>query len=274
MEFFKFFNDTRKKYNIDIGNMSYIISKVLDIPSNLIFNLDKIDNEDIEKVYKICELFCSGMPLNKIFCEQNFYGFDFFIDNNVLAPRPETEILVETAIKYIMNKNCNILDICCGSGCIGLSIKKICPQIKMTLSDISQFAINTTKKNAQNLNVDVEILQSDMFNDLPKQKFDYILSNPPYIKNGDKNISKEVLLYDPHIALFGGDDGLKFYKIIFENTKDYLVDDGKIIIEIGYDILQGVLYLAKIHNLGIEKIIKDYSGIDRIIVLTKGKVLC
>ncbi|MBQ7307045.1 MAG: peptide chain release factor N(5)-glutamine methyltransferase, partial [Clostridia bacterium] len=247
------------------------VYKVLNINKNDVIKLDTLLDKDIDSITKILTEYKNGKPLNKIFCEQNFYGFDFFINENVLAPRQDTEILVENAINLIKsnNKIVNVLDLCTGSGCIGITVKKLCDNANVLLSDISNDALNVAKINSEKLNVNVNFCNSDLFNNIPKQKFDFILSNPPYIKNSDINsLDLEVLLYDPHIALFGGDDGLTFYRKILQNANEFLNDDGFILFEIGYDICFQVTNLAKKYGFSV-KPIKDYSGIDRVLLLKK-----
>ena len=172
-------------------------------------------------------------------------------------------------MEKIENKHLKILDLCCGSGIIGLTIKKYAPNCEVFLSDISEKALEVCRKNAKLLNLDVTILQSDMFNTLPKEKFDIIVSNPPYIKETDKNIlSKSVLNYDPEIALFGGNDGLKFYEIIKNNMMQFSNENTTLFLEIGYDISTEVQNLFKNHKL---KVIKDYSNIDRVLIIENFK---
>lgn len=270
MEFKEFFINAEKKYKISYFDLAYVIEKVLKLDRLGQLKKENISIEEIDKVTKILEIYKNGKPLNKIFEEQNFYGMNFYINENVLAPRSETEILVEKAIDIILGENkLKVLDICTGSGCIGLTIKANCPNAIVTMSDISKEALEVAEFNKKKFSLDVEIIESDLFNDISKQKFDLIVSNPPYIKNDDKeNISKEVLLYDPSIALFGGDDGLKYYREILENSKDYLKSDGIIIFEIGYDISKESVILAQSYGYEVE-VVKDYNKIDRILILRR-----
>lgn len=271
MKFNEFFNFVKINYNISYFDFVYVVCKTLNIDKNDVIKLDIFSCQDIQNITKILDEYKNGKPLNKIFNEQNFFGFDFFVNENVLAPRQDTEILVENAINLIKssNKVVNVLDLCTGSGCIGITVKKLCDNANVLLSDISIDALNVAKINAQNLNVNVSFCHSDLFFNIPKQKFDFILSNPPYIKNGDINsLDLEVLLYDPHIALFGGDDGLTFYDKILQNANEFLTDDGIILFEIGYDICIQVINLAKKYGFS-SKSIKDYSGFDRVLLLKK-----
>ena len=242
--------------------------------------LKEFSNKDINKINKIIKIRLMGKPLNKIFKSCYFYKDKFYINNKVLAPRQETEILVEHAIKIInnLNKNCaQVLDLCCGSGIIGLSVAKYSTNnCFVTLLDISKSALRVCKKNVKNLNLlnKTKLIKSNLLEGLKhKEKFDIILSNPPYIKTADiNNLSIGVKKYDPKLALDGGEDGLKFYKNICENCKKFLTENGTIIVEIGFN--QG-LYVENLFNKnGFKtKLVKDYSNNDRVIIAkNKGKL--
>ena len=215
-----------------------------------------------------------GCPIQKLFKRAYFFDYTFFINNNVLCPRPETEILVEECINYINklsaaeeyehDKIVKVLDLCTGSGCIAITIKnKTSSQV--FASDISNKAIKVAKKNAGNLNADVCFIKSDMFKNIA-ERFDVIVSNPPYIPSDDcDNLNIEVKKYDPKLALDGGEDGLSFYRIIACESKNYLNKNGKIFLEVG-------IYEAEsVKNLLVENgfdcyIKKDYNNIERIVV--------
>ena len=270
MNFNEFFKNTKLNYNISYFDFCYVVSKILDIDKNDIIKLDTINSLDAQKIINVLDEYKNGKPLNKIFCEKNFFGLDFFINENFLSPRCDTEILVEKAIELINDKPSKVLDLCCGSGCIGITVKKFCKNAYVLLSDISLKALEVSKINDKKFETQVDFCHSDLFNSIPKQKFDFILSNPPYIKNTDKDkLDKEVLLYDPHIALFGGDDGLYFYNEILKNADKFLVENGRILFEIGYDICNDVINLAKKYGY-VSTIFKDYSGINRVLMLCKG----
>lgn len=160
----------------------------------------------------------------------------------------------------------NILDMCCGSGCVGLAIKKILKDATdVTLADLSSDALKVARKNAQNESV--KIIKTDMFQDLKKdEKFDIIVCNPPYISKDEyENLSSSVKDYDPKMALVGGVDGLKFYRILASDSKNYLKTGGKIIMEIGYNEREDIQKIFK--NAGFKMVAyKDFSGLDRVIV--------
>lgn len=236
----------------------------------IIANLDKeVKEEQRVRYYLALIEIIQGMPIQYITNKQEFMKLDFYVDENVLIPQPDTEILVEKAIEEAKKiENVEILDMCTGSGCIGISIAKNIENAKVTLVDISENAIEIAKKNALRNKVESQLtfIQSNMFEKVEK-KFDIIVSNPPYIKTDvilklDKQVQNE-----PHIALDGGKDGLKFYKIIIEEAKKYLKENGKLILEIGYDQKEEVENLIK--QSGQYKkieVIKDLSQNDRVII--------
>ena len=236
----------------------------------IIANLDKeVKEEQRVRYYLALIEIIQGMPIQYITNKQEFMKLDFYVDENVLIPQPDTEILVEKAIEEAKKiENVEILDMCTGSGCIGISIAKNIENAKVTLVDISENAIEIAKKNALRNKVESQLtfIQSNMFEKVEK-KFDIIVSNPPYIKTDvilklDKQVQNE-----PHIALDGGKDGLKFYKIIIEEAEKYLKENGKLILEIGYDQKEEVENLIK--QSGQYKkieVIKDLSQNDRVII--------
>lgn len=236
----------------------------------IIANIDKeVKEEQRVRYYLALIEIIQGMPIQYITNKQEFMKLDFYVDENVLIPQPDTEILVEKAIEEAKKiENVEILDMCTGSGCIGISIAKNIENAKVTLVDISENVIEIAKKNALRNKVESQLtfIQSNMFEKVEK-KFDIIVSNPPYIKTDvipklDKQVQNE-----PHIALDGGKDGLKFYKIIIEEAKKYLKENGKLILEIGYDQKEEVENLIK--QSGQYKkieVIKDLSQNDRVII--------
>lgn len=204
------------------------------------------------------------MPLQKIFKKAYFYGLEFYVNNNVLSPRQDSEILIENALKENFN---SCLDLCCGSGALGLTIKKNRPQINLTLVDISSKALRVSKINAKKLKLSAKIIKSNMFDKI-KGKFDLIVCNPPYIETKTiENLDNSVKNFDPKISLDGGVDGLKFYKNIYENLDSFLENKGVCLLEIGYN--QGNLvdlFKQKFKNVSL---IKDYNNLDRVIKIVK-----
>lgn len=221
-------------------------------------------NEGINKLIK-------GYPLQYVTNHQEFMKLDFYVDENVLIPRADTEILVEEVISNCeKNKEYKVLDLCTGSGAIGISIARYIPNLYITCTDVSNKALEIAKKNAKANNIDnIEFIESDMFKNI-KGKFDIIVSNPPYIvKDVITTLDKEVQ-NEPYIALDGGIDGLDFYKIIACEAHRYLNENGKVFLEIGYDQKEEVTNLLKVsekYNSIYSK--KDLYDNDRIVVATK-----
>ena len=229
------------------------------------------ENELQESIQKIKD----GFPLQYITHNQEFMGINFEVNQNVLIPQPDTEILVENTIGLVLGnkslenqenskKTTQILDLCTGSGAIAISLKKYLPDVKIFASDISEKALEVARKNAKNNNVEIEFIKSDMFENI-HEKFDIIVSNPPYIKSKEiEKLSKEVQ-NEPKLALDGGKDGLKFYKIISKEIKNYLKENGTLLMEIGYDEANEVMKLFENSTC-----IKDYANNDRVIVWNRG----
>lgn len=236
----------------------------------IIHSEDEIDIKFIKKYYKTVNKIINGVPLQYITNEQEFMKMKFYVDENVLIPRPDTEILAEEVINNCnkkVEKRYEILDLCSGSGAIGISLAKYIKNSNVVCADISENALEISKKNAElNQIENIKFIKSDMFNNI-SNKFDIIVSNPPYIKKEiiptlDKEVQKE-----PYIALNGGEDGLDFYKIIIEKACDYLKKEGGLFLEIGYDQKNEVIKLCekrKKYKQIYSK--KDLYGNDRIVV--------
>ena len=243
---------------------------------DLIVNNDKeVDDLIKEKYMKYINEMINGRPIQYIINNQEFMKLNFYVDEDVLIPQPDTEILVEKAIEILKNKNGNkldVLDLCTGSGAIGISLKKYINDITVYVSDISEKALEIAKKNAIKNEVEVQYILSDMFSKIDNLKFDLIVSNPPYIKTDViKLLSKEVQ-NEPIIALDGGREGLDFYRIIRNEAYKYLKDDGVILLEIGFDQKNTVRELFKNndhYNYKNIELFKDLSNIDRVIKIEK-----
>lgn len=233
------------------------------------------DNEPItpqqEKIYMAnLERLIKGTPLQHITNTQEFMKMNFFVNNKVLIPRPDTEVLVEEVIKIgKTKKNPEILDLCTGSGAIAISIAKYLPNCKVYASDISQEALNVAKINAQKNDVSdkVKFIKSDLFEKMEGMKFDIIVSNPPYIKTGViKTLNLEVQ-NEPQIALDGGNDGLEFYRHIVEEAYSHLKFESYLCFEIGYDQKEDVIEIIKNAKTYFKTYCKkDLYGNDRVVV--------
>lgn len=228
-------------------------------------NIEVSDNNVESYLNKINDI-KNGMPIQYITNKQEFMKLNFYVDKNVLIPQPDTEILVEKAIEICNNhgNDIKILDLCTGSGAIGISIAKNIKNAKVYATDIKNTVIDIAKQNAKQNNVDnIEFIVSDMFENIQEKDFDIIVSNPPYIETDVIKTLPTEVRNEPIIALDGGKDGLKFYKIILSEYKKYLKKDGSLLLEIGYNQAKSV---GELINLNYS-IIKDLAGNDRVIII-------
>ena len=213
-----------------------------------------------------------NMPLSHLAGFEYFYDRKFKVTKDVLSPRMETEELIYKVIEYIksINNNIKILDLCTGSGIIGITLRKELESksLEVVASDISEEALKVAKENAIMNEAEVKFIQSDIFENI-NEKFDIIVSNPPYIAYNDKiTMEDNVLNYDPHLALFAEEDGMYFYREIVENVKEYLEEDGLVFFEIGYDQREKILKLANENGFKAE-VYKDINGRDRMAILVR-----
>ncbi len=277
--------------DISTNEVFLILEKVLGkTKEQLIISLNDELNEDASDIILNCfDAIKDGYPVQYITGKQEFMGLEFKVNENVLIPQPDTEVVVEKTIEainiydfendnnqelHVFNslvdsdkKNIKVLDLCTGSGAIAISIAKkfennINFYIDMTASDVSLEALEVARENAINNNVNIKLIESNMFENID-ETYDIIVSNPPYIRTDvietlDKNVQCE-----PHLALDGGKDGLEFYRIIKENL-DKLKTNGYLILEIGYDQAEDIKKIFK-----NAKIYKDYGGNDRVVVVKK-----
>lgn len=247
-----------------------LLQYVLDKPRQYIIVYDnkEIDKQQQWQYFVNIEKLTKGVPLQHITHRQEFMKMDFFVDENVLIPRPDTEILVEEVIKIAQKYNSpRILDLCTGSGAIAISLKKFVPNADITAVDISEKALEIAQKNAKKLETKINFLKSDLFDKLNNKKFDIIVSNPPYIRKDEiKKLSEEVQK-EPKIALDGGEDGLDFYRIITEQAINYLKTGSFLCFEIGYNQKNDVIKIIEDEqNYKNTYCKKDLYGNDRIII--------
>ena len=215
------------------------------------------------------QLLDNGMPIQYITNKQEFMGLSFYVDENVLIPQPDTEILVEEVLNKI-NKQDKILDLCTGSGAIGISLAKNTENIKIYMSDISEKALEIAQRNITKNKVEerCELIVSNMFENI-YSKYDVIVSNPPYIESEEIKILPKEVRSEPIIALDGGFDGLDFYRIIANEAYKYLKENGILALEIGYNQKEKVIDL--LNKTGKYKDIyckKDLGGNDRVVIAT------
>jgi release factor glutamine methyltransferase len=256
-----------RENSIDIKEARLILAFVLNVNIEkliLISKDDELDEDIVGNYLSLLDKRIRGIPYAYLINNREFMGLDFYVDENVLIPRPDTEILVQCVIDL---KKKNILDLCTGSGCIAISIAKNIKDANVYASDISEKAIEIAKQNAKNNFVDVRFFISNLFENID-EKFDVIVSNPPYIKtNVIKELEKEVKS-EPNIALDGGVDGLDFYRKIITDAKKYLNNNGYLALEIGYDQKDEVYNLLTKNNYKNIKVIKDLGGNFRVLLAT------
>lgn len=238
----------------------------------LIHDQEEIKDNDMLIFMSWIERLEKEEPLQYILNKQEFMGLQFFVDENVLIPQPDTENLVEEVIMLsenikTENDKIKILDMCTGSGAIAISLAKYLKKSLVYASDISIEALKIAEENATRNLTSVVFFESDMFNNISSEfQFDIIVSNPPYIETEIvKTLSKEVQA-EPIIALDGGEDGLKFYREIIKNAKDYLKVDGYLAFEIGYNQKHSVMDLLKENGYKNVYSKKDLSGNDRVVI--------
>lgn len=209
----------------------------------------------------------AGEPVQYILQRADFMGLKFYVDKRVLIPRQDTETLVENAIVELQGrKDPKVLDLCCGSGCIGLSIKTLVPHAKVTLADISGDALDVAKKNAKELDAEASFKHGDLFRAIGKEKYDLIASNPPYIPAADMEVLQKEVRFEPELALYGGEDGLDIYRRIAQEASAHLNEGGALLMEVGEGEAKDVLALVQ-ENMDCAEsgIIRDLNGIERIV---------
>ncbi|MBQ3415599.1 MAG: peptide chain release factor N(5)-glutamine methyltransferase [Clostridia bacterium] len=240
----------------------------------IVHDTEKITETIAKKYFENILKVKLGTPIEHITHIKEFMKMNFYVDENVLIPRQDTEILVEEVMKIAkINHSKKILDLCTGSGAIGISIAKYMPEAEIIAIDISPKALMVAKKNAKINNVENQItfMKSDLFEQIKNIKFDIIVSNPPYIKKEEiKKLNKEVQK-EPIIALDGGMDGLDFYRKIVKNSYLYLKYGGYLALEIGFDEREEVEKLIKNEKQYVNTYSKkDLYGNDRIVITKVG----
>lgn len=204
-------------------------------------------------------------PIQYILGSWEFMGLEFRVDKRVLIPRQDSETLVEHALELIKEKGYkSVLDMCTGSGCMGISLKKIA-DADVTLADISGDALDVAKENAALNGVNVKTVESDLFENIDG-KFDLIVTNPPYLTHEDMNALQSEVEYEPKLALFGGDDGLEVYRRIAKEAVKYLNEGGAILLEVGIGQAEDVCDMFEERTYTV----KDLNRIERVVVCLKG----
>ena len=247
----------------------WIVEDVMHLtPQELHFQLDRsLDADSREALESLLKRRANGEPLQYILGGAYFMGLRFHVDNRVLIPRQDTETLAESVIIALHAfKEPNVLDLCTGSGAVGISIKTLVPGANVTLADISRDALEVAHENAHALNADVEIRHGDLFKAVGRERFDLIACNPPYIPRGDMEKLQKEVLYEPMLALDGGADGLDFYRRIAKDAPEHLNSKGYIYLEVGIHQADEVLNLIR-ENIDCAEsgVVSDLNGIPRVV---------
>ena len=250
-----------------------LVEHVFGIEKNriIIHQDDELDDVKCAELKRYSNKIIKGTPVQYITNNQEFMKLNFYVDENVLIPQPDTEILVEEVINEYRDKSCKILDLCTGSGAIAVSLAKYIDGVEVHASDVSERAIQVAKLNAEKniVHKKMKFIYSDMFGNIEDYDFDAIVSNPPYIETAVIDILSEQVKSEPHLALDGGFDGLKFYKIIANEAHKYIKDGGKLFLEIGYNQKNEVIKLLEdIDAYADIESKKDLGGNDRVIIAT------
>lgn len=239
-----------------ISRAEYLLRRTEKMPKEVYIRYEELLRERGKRI-----------PLQHLTGEQEFMGLSFTVNDRVLIPRQDTELLAEEALKRL-RPGARVLDLCTGSGCIAISLKKIRADLDVTASDLSGQALEIARENAKRLMTDIDFVQSDLLEEL-SGAFDMILSNPPYIPTKTiDTLMEEVRFHDPKMALDGGADGLFFYRRIIAESKSHITLGGWLIFEIGHDQGETVSHMMMEGSYTGVRVIKDLSGLDRVVVGT------
>lgn len=254
----------------------FLLMYILDESPHLFSNnlSEQISKEIEDKYFSLIEKHIKeDVPLSHLVGFEYFYDRKYKVTKDVLSPRMETEELIYKVIEYVKASNKNkfkILDLCTGSGIIAITLKKELEKVSVDViaSDISEEALEIAKENSQSHDATIKFIKSDIFNHI-NDRFDIIVSNPPYIDRKDEVTMKDnVLKYDPHLALFAEEEGMYFYRKIIEQAKDYLNENGVMFFEIGYDQKDKIIKLADMNGFSAE-VYRDINGRDRMAFLVR-----
>ncbi len=232
----------------------------------------EIEEEVVKEYRAMLAKRAEHIPLQHIIGTQEFMGIEFMVNEHVLIPRQDTEILVEEALKRLKPED-TVLDMCTGSGCIIISIAKNVKLSKAVGVDVSKEALEVAKANAAKNEADVSFIESNLFENIVKEQYDMIVSNPPYIESEViEELMPEVREHEPRLALDGGEDGLIFYRRIIDEAREYLKPGGYLIFEIGYNQREAVCELFG--EAGYEDIsaVCDLAGLDRVCIARRSNV--
>lgn len=274
MDYFGIRKEFEKKFReagiAEMADIDWAMVEVLGVKRGMLAHYGEISKADADKIRRILNARLRRVPLAYILKKAEFFGREFYVNKHVLIPRQDTELLAETLIACIKRlmlkkKEISVLDLSTGSGILAITAS-LETGANVTASDISKLALKVAKKNAKRLGAKVRFVESDMFSGLGSLKFDIIVSNPPYIKTAEiDTLDAEVSRFEPRLALDGGQDGLKFYRIIADEAVNHFVGDGELLLEIGSTQAGQV---EQILSKNYEDIVvkKDLAGLDRVVL--------
>ncbi len=224
-------------------------------------SLREISPQEEARLEALLKRRLAGEPVQYILESAWFMGLEFYVDRRVLIPRQDTEALCEAALAFLRDRAApRVLDLCAGSGAIGLSLARLCPGARVTLADVSAGACAVIEENRRRLGVDAEIVEGDLFSPVAGRTFDLIACNPPYIRTAELASLQAEVQKEPRLALDGGADGLAFYRRIAATYQDHLAAGGALFLEIGWDEAEAVRAL-----FGGGRVLRDLNGRDRVI---------
>lgn len=253
---------------IDESDAEWILSLTLGIPRSSLAEERVVSRAECAKILEIYEERLTGRPLWYIIGDTSFYGYTFKVDERVLIPRPETEVLVRQAVSSLHTGDA-MLDLCTGSGAVAVSVACSVAKdkrVSITAADISEDALAVAQENAWKNSANVNFVKSDLFENI-HGRFNLITANPPYVKSSEiATLPQDVREFEPHIALDGGVDGLDFYRRIAEKINRYLVRGGMCILEVGEDQAQEVIKIFQsLSRCDFAMVVKDFSGVERVV---------
>lgn len=255
-----------QEYGTEESDAMLLLEYAAQTDRNRIYRLlwDKIPAEVMERFCEVLNRRKTHLPVQYITGQTNFMGLEFMVTPDVLIPRPETELLTEMVIKASKGKS--VLDLCTGSGCIAVSLAVLGNCKQVSAADISEKALSVARYNAKAHQSGIHWYCGDLFAPLGAERFDIIVSNPPYIPTGEiTGLMSEVRDYEPHLALDGSGDGLEFYRRIAREAGDHLTPDGELFLEIGCEQGKEVEKLLSGAGFSSITIHRDYSGLDRMV---------
>jgi len=254
-----------------------VLTELLGCPRHRLYLEAKLrlSNSHCQQLAAILKRRIQGEPLQYIIGKQDFFGLNFKVEKGVFIPRPETEILVEVVFRYAqamsrLNTQARLLDIGTGSGCIAVALAYLLPYLDITALDVSQKAIQIARDNADSYGVRIKFVLVDIFRYNPKDLFDIVVSNPPYIPSRQIKDLQPEIQQEPSLALDGGEDGLRFYRRIFSVSDKLLKPGGVLALEMGLGQLSAIKEILQGYSgYSLKEVVRDYSNIERVIMVEK-----